>query len=121
MDKATILIVEDNAIVAFALQRALTHLGYNIIEPVDSGEEAVEIATAQRPDLVLMDVTLAGNMDGITAAENIRTKALMPVIYLTGNPYDERLKQSPCISKPVAEKELALLIEQVLKEESNGK
>lgn len=114
MARATILIVEDNAIVAFALQRALAHHGYNIAEPIDSGEAAIEAVINERPDLVLMDVTLAGNMDGITAAENIRNLALVPVIYLTGNPYDERLKHSPCISKPVAEKELTLLIEQIL-------
>lgn len=112
----TVLVVEDNAIVAFALKRALMRLGYNVTEPVDSGEEAIEAVAAQRPDLVLMDIALAGNMDGITAAENIRALASVPVIYLTGNPYNEHLKQFPCLSKPVAEKELALLIEQILKE-----
>lgn len=116
MEGKTVLVVEDNAIVAFALKRILMRLGYKVIEPVDSGEEAIKTVTVQRPDLVLMDIALAGSIDGITAAENIRAVASVPVIYLTGNPYDERLKQSPCLSKPVAEKELALLMEQTLRQ-----
>jgi len=119
MSESTILIVEDNAIVAFALQRILIHLGYKVLEPVDSGEQAIEAVVAHRPDLVLMDVGLAGNMDGITAYENIRATVPVPIIYLTGNAYDKRLKQAPCLSKPVAEKELAQLMERTLRQ-ANG-
>jgi len=111
-----ILIVEDNAIVAFALQRTLIRLGYTVIEPVASGDEAVRAAITQRPDLVLMDVSLSGDMDGVTAAENIQAVTPVPVIYLTGNSHDPRLKQTHCLSKPVAEQELIQMLKQVLRQ-----
>jgi CheY-like chemotaxis protein len=114
MSAETILIVEDNIIIAFALERMLTRLGYTVLEPVDSGEEAVAVFSARQPDLVLMDVGLAGAMDGILAAEQIRTLAPAPVIYLTGNSHDPRLKQAVCLSKPVVEKELLLLVNRLL-------
>jgi CheY-like chemotaxis protein len=116
MPGETILIVEDNAIVAFALQHTLTRLGYTVVDPVDSGEEAVASVAAQQLDLILMDVGLAGTIDGIAAAEQIQSIAPLPVIYLTGNIPDERIKQAPCLSKPVVEQELAAVIEQVLRQ-----
>lgn len=112
----TILIVEDNAIVAFSLQRVLTRMGYTVSELVDSGEEAVAAVVARRPDLVLMDVGLAGKIDGITAAEQIQSFAPLPVIYLTGNAHDERLRQAPCLPKPVIEQELAEMMKRVLRQ-----
>jgi CheY-like chemotaxis protein len=116
MPGETVLIVEDNAIVAFALQRTLTRLGYNVFDPVDSGEEAVTLAAARMPDLVLMDLGLAGSLDGITAAEKIQALAPVPVIYLTGNNHDPRLQKTFCLSKPVVEKELAQLMDQALRQ-----
>ena len=116
MSGETILIVEDNAIVAFALQRSLTRLGYRVLEPVDSGETAVSSALEQRPQLVLMDIGLEGEMDGVAAAEKILAQVPTIVIYLTGNNHDARLTKSLCLSKPVAEKDLVQLIEQVLRQ-----
>jgi CheY-like chemotaxis protein len=91
VENKTILIVEDDGILAVQLQNMLTKLGYNVLEPVATGEEAIAVVTAGRsylvspelaspdmalsglilPDLILMDIKLAGEMDGITAAAHI--------------------------------------------------
>ena len=78
-----ILVVEDEAIVAMALRGRLENLGYDAVGVVASGEEAIEKADELRPDLVLMDIRLSGAMDGIEAAELIRVRFDIPVVYLT--------------------------------------
>ena len=85
MGKATILIVEDEAIVAADLSSKLGQLGYAISGTTDRGEEAIAFARERRPDLVLMDIRLAGIMDGVEAAEIIRREFDLPVIYLTAH------------------------------------
>ncbi len=80
---ARILVVEDELIIAKGIQKRLQTLGYCVAGSASSGEEAVEKALRLLPDLVLMDINLQGSMDGVTAAELIRTKADMPVIFLT--------------------------------------
>ncbi len=80
---ARILVVEDELIIAKGIQKRLQALGYCVAGSASSGEEAVEKALRLLPDLVLMDINLQGAMDGVTAAELIRTKADMPVIFLT--------------------------------------
>jgi CheY-like chemotaxis protein len=116
MPGETVLIVEDNAIVAFALQRTLARLGYAVLEPVDSGEAAVAATAEHCPDLVLMDVGLPGAMDGVAAASQIQAIVPVPVIFLTGNHQDARLRQTLCLAKPVMENELAQLMEQALRQ-----
>ena len=69
MSKATALIVEDEVIVAADLANRLKVLGYDVIGMVESGEEAVFTACSLHPDLILMDIQLKGQMDGIEAAE----------------------------------------------------
>ncbi|NVN89301.1 MAG: PAS domain S-box protein [Desulfuromonadales bacterium] len=78
-----ILVVEDELIIARGIQKRLESMGYRVIDIVPTGEEAVSIAAMSRPDLILMDINLQGNMDGIEAAEAIRTQVDLPVIYLT--------------------------------------
>jgi CheY-like chemotaxis protein len=73
MDKAKIMVVEDERIVARDLARQLGDLGYDVVATAYSGEEAVEKVGEVHPDLVLMDIVLAGKMDGIQAAEKITT------------------------------------------------
>ena len=114
MSKASILIVEDNALIALALKRTLVRQGYSVLAIVDTGEAAVETATSQLLDLILMDIGLAGDMDGIAAAEHIRAFADVPVIFITGNTEDPRLKSTTWLPKPVAEWQLFQLVEQHL-------
>ena len=78
-----ILIVEDNIIIATDLQRRLIKLGYSVPVVVSSGEEAINKVKENNPDLVLMDINLYGEMDGIEAASKIHTFSDIPVIYLT--------------------------------------
>src|SRR3954468_24461113 len=87
-DKARILVVEDEAIVAADIQDRLTSLGYEVIGPVDNGAEAVQKAVELRPDVVLMDVMLKGEMMGTDAGSQIRDELRIPVIYLTANSND---------------------------------
>ena len=83
MSKANILIVEDESIVAKDIQQSLKKLGYNVVDVVSTGENAIVSATEKNPDLVLMDIMLKGSMSGIEAAQVIKEKLNIPVIFLT--------------------------------------
>lgn len=87
---AKILVVEDERITAEDIKRSLEKAGYNVPVIVSTGEDAVKFSEKYKPDLVLMDIVLEGNIDGIEAAETIRTKFDIPVIYLTA--YSDKLR-----------------------------
>jgi 1,2-diacylglycerol 3-beta-glucosyltransferase len=79
-----ILIVEDEAITALDLKYSLEELGYEIIDTVDTGQAAIDTAAEKTPDVVLMDIKLKGDMEGIEAAAVI-SQWHIPIIYLTAN------------------------------------
>ncbi len=79
-----VLIVEDEFLTARSLKLDLEDLGMNVLEPVAKGEEAVVIALEQSPDLILMDIRLAGGLDGIETAEQIVLKKRIPIVFMTG-------------------------------------
>ena len=81
----TILVVEDDAIVAEDIREALRDLGYEVVEVVRTGEEAVRSAGEHAPDLVLMDIRMPGPLDGVDAAHRIRDRTATPVVYLTAH------------------------------------
>ena len=81
--KVRILVVEDELIIAKGIEKRLKLLGYAVTDTVPSGEEAVAKAQETLPDLILMDINLQGGMDGITAADQIRSQVDIPVIFLT--------------------------------------
>ena len=83
MDKVQVLIVEDEAIVSMDLQYKLEAMGYSVPAVFSSGEEAVDAAPRLHPNVVLMDIRLSGEMDGIDAASLIRDQLDVPVVYLT--------------------------------------
>ena len=83
MASTKILITEDEGIVALDLQSTLEGMGYSVVAVASFGEEAIEKAEKTQPDLVLMDIMLAGDMDGVTAAEQIHDQLHIPVIFLT--------------------------------------
>jgi two-component system, cell cycle sensor histidine kinase and response regulator CckA len=85
MSKITILIVEDEVIVAENLHMKLEQLGYAVAGIAVKGEEAVEMALRLKPQLILMDIQLNGQEDGIHAAEMIRAQYDVPMIYLTAH------------------------------------
>ncbi len=85
MSVAQILVVEDESVAAIHIQRALKSLGYEVPAVFDTGEEAIVKAGEIQPNLVLMDIILKGKMDGVEAAELIRSRYDIPVIYLTAS------------------------------------
>lgn len=117
MVKAQILVVEDERIVAKDIVKSLQRLGYVVIASVASGEEAIKKVSEHQPDLVLMDIMLKGNMDGITATEQIKTSFDIPVIYLTAYADENTLERAKItepfgyILKPFDERDLHTTIE----------
>ncbi|MBK8023717.1 MAG: response regulator [Chloroflexi bacterium] len=91
---ARVLIVEDEAIVAMDIALRLIGLGYTVSDYVSTGEEALEQAESFRPDLVMMDIRLAGGMDGIETAERLRDRHGMPILFVTAYSDDEVLKRA---------------------------
>jgi len=83
------LIVEDESLIAEELTERLGRLGFSVIAAVDTAEEGIEIATRDRPDLVLMDIRLKGHKDGVQAAKEIRRQVDVPIVYVTA--YSDRL------------------------------
>jgi two-component system, response regulator PdtaR len=95
-----ILIVEDEAISAMALEKLLQNLGCVVVGIVATGENAVAIAKAEKPDIIAMDIRLAGKMDGVDAATLITSELGIPIIFMTG--YDDGAIKARAISlKPL--------------------
>ncbi|HOK03590.1 MAG TPA: PAS domain S-box protein, partial [Spirochaetota bacterium] len=112
-----VLIVEDQIIIALNLEQVLTQLGYRVAGIVTTGEESIEFVRREAPDIVLMDIMLAGELDGISAAEIIRKNFEVPIIYLTahtdGNSLGRANLTGPYgyIVKPIDERDLYTSIE----------
>ena len=117
MAKARILVVEDEIIVAQDIQMTLTQLGYEVCATVISGEAALACLDETRPDLVLMDIHLAGKLDGVATAERIRQRMQIPIIYLTAHSDEATLQRANItepygyILKPFEERELSIAID----------
>ena len=120
MEKAQILVVEDEEIVAEDIKDSLESLGYAVSGIVSCGKEAIEKAGETHPDLVLMDIMLEGDMDGVEAAGQLGDRFNIPVVYLTAYADEdtlERAKRSEpfgYILKPFEERELHATIETAL-------
>jgi CheY-like chemotaxis protein len=117
MSSPKIMVVEDEVIVAMELQSRLTAMGYDVTGVVGRGEDAVEKVQEMAPDLLLMDVTLAGRMDGIEAAKRIHETHDIPVVYLTAHSDDQTLARAKgstplgYLVKPFHESDLRTTIE----------
>jgi CheY-like chemotaxis protein len=117
MAKGRILIVEDEHIVAMGIKRMLKGLGYTVTGVASSGEDAISKAESTFPDLVLMDIMLKGELDGVEAAKAIKERFDVPVVYLTAysdSKILERVKKTGpfgYIVKPFDEKDLYSNIE----------
>ncbi len=113
---AGIMIVEDEALIADDIAETLMQMGYRITSVLSSGEEAVNRAREERPDLVIMDIMLRDKMDGIETAGQLRSELKIPVIYLTAYADDEILERAKItepyayIIKPFEERELHISI-----------
>lgn len=80
-----VLIVEDDMIIAMVLERMIVKLNHIVLDKVLEGKQAIRCANEHDPDLILMDIQLKDDVDGITAMEEIRKNSEVPVIYITGN------------------------------------
>jgi len=120
MKTARILIVEDEAVTVAALRRELTFLGYQVAGIADNAEDSFRIAEKEKPDLVLMDITLAGKLDGVAAATAIRGSLGLPVVFLTAHADDATMKRAMLagpfgyLLKPFGRLELKAAIEVAL-------
>jgi PAS domain S-box-containing protein len=118
--RVRILVVEDEVIVAQNIQYALQDLGYDVSAIALSGDEAVERVAELQPDLVLMDIKLQGEMSGVEAAERIRSRFDIPVIFVTAYADDQTLQRAKVaepygyVLKPFDERELRSTIEMAL-------
>lgn len=116
-NKPHIMIVEDEGITALGIRHSLEDLGYAVTRICQSGEEAVQYALQDGPDLILMDITLNGEMDGTEAARKIRSSRKIPVVYLTAhtdNAIFQKAKNTEpfgYIVKPFDDRELKIAIE----------
>ncbi len=117
MAKARILVVEDDRIVAKDIQESLEVQGYTVFKTVPSGEAAIEVAKEDKPDLILMDIKLKGEMNGTEAAEQIKQEFNIPIIYLTAYSDDDVLGKAKItepfgyLIKPFDDRELNTTIE----------
>ncbi|MAX81533.1 MAG: response regulator [Crocinitomicaceae bacterium] len=114
------MIVEDELIIAMINQRMMEDLGFEILSIATSGTEAIDIVKDNSPDLILMDIMIEGEIDGIQTMENIRSFSNVPVIYLTGNSdvrnknRAERTSFIDFLVKPVSKNELKKSVQKLV-------
>jgi len=96
-----VLIVEDEIINAMALADAIPVWGCRVVDMVTSGEDAIRVAEAQRPDVVLMDISIHGSIDGLAAAREIIGRLGIPVVFMTGYDDEDTIKAAKDL-EPVA-------------------
>ena len=115
----TILLVEDEALIALSLKMGLERAGCMVDQILATGEAAIERVEQVVPDIVLMDIRLAGAMSGIEAARQIRKQHPIPIIFMTGfardmyDQYSDELKPSILVNKPVSAPVLKQMIDRI--------
>ncbi len=121
MTGETIQIVEDDGLIALHIAETLENAGYQIVEPVCSGEMVLKtLEKSPNPDLILMDIGLAGSIDGIETARRIRQQYDIPILFLTAYPNIAKIEELKSVSfcgylnKPYLENELLTAIENCL-------
>ncbi|MGM4887248.1 sensor histidine kinase [Tardiphaga sp. 20_F10_N6_6] len=118
--RARVMVVEDDRIVARDISEQLGRIGHSVIGVTARGEAAVELAISNRPDLVLMDIRLEGDIDGIDAARQIRGRCQIPVVFLTAYADDETVRRASqaepfgYLLKPFEDLQLRTVIEMAL-------
>jgi 1,2-diacylglycerol 3-beta-glucosyltransferase len=117
MNKATVLIVEDEKDVAYIMTHTVNRLGFSVVGTENTGEKAIKAVKELKPDVVLMDIKLSGKMDGIETAEYISKNNKIPVIYVTALTDQKTLERVAVsapygyILKPFRDDELRTVIE----------
>ncbi|HEY9623613.1 MAG TPA: response regulator [Crinalium sp.] len=120
MTHARILIVEDESILALDLEEILENLGYAVLGIATNAASAIELVCQSQPDLILMDVGIPGDMDGLEAANEIWNRFKLPVVFLTASVDEKTLKRIKmssaygCVSKPFRLEELSIALQAAL-------
>jgi len=120
-DVPSVLVVEDEAVVAMDIAGQLCDMGYRVCGCVDNGRDAIVRSRAERPDMVLMDVVLKGDMDGIAAAATIGAELQIPILFLTAYSDDQTVERAAgampygYLTKPFQGSELRAVIEVALR------
>lgn len=120
MKQKRVLIVEDEFIIAFELQSMIQKLGYEVISIVDSGQKAIEMVETERPDIILMDIRIKGDLDGIDTAGIIKSKFNAPIIFSSAYLDEDKFERAKItlpygyILKPVQERDLKITLEMAL-------
>ncbi len=112
-----VLVVEDEAIIALEIEARLTAMGYEVLDCVASGEEALEIVNSSLPDVILMDINIQGKLDGVMLAKTIREHYSIPCIFLTAYSDDLTIKRAAgsnplgYLTKPFSDREVHAAIQ----------
>jgi CheY-like chemotaxis protein len=123
-DKSTvpkILLVEDEAVTALAMNTALNNMGFLTCQPAATGRKALERMAVEKPDVIVMDINLTGDMDGIETARRMQELGQTAIIFITGFSYNNLLKRARALNpaaifiKPVRLQDLKNAIEAVVK------
>lgn len=115
--RTKVLIVEDELIIAANLQLAFQNLGMDVLDPVVMGQEAVQVAIKEQPDIIFMDIRLVGTMDGIEAATKIHSLKNIPVVFMSGYATEYMMERAQkahpidFLEKPVDIKKIKTIID----------
>jgi CheY-like chemotaxis protein len=124
--KGSVLIVEDDMLLSMVEERLIKKLGYDVVAKVTKGSEAVDKVENLNPDIIIMDINIKGEMDGIETMQTIRKKSDVPVIYLSGSGdrYSyERAKKTgftDYLTKPVTGDDLEEPLQTALQQKKAG-
>lgn len=114
------IIVEDNLILSLLYENYLKEMVFKTVGEISSGEKAVELVQKYVPDIVIMDIMLEGEMDGIQAAEEIRKFSKAPIVFITGNSdmvhleKAKKIENTKFLRKPISEDKLKKAVDYLL-------
>jgi DNA-binding NarL/FixJ family response regulator len=117
MPKKNVVIVEDEALIALDLEMIMESMNFNVVGISDNGDEALDMIATRHPDLILLDINIKGQKDGIELAEIIRTKTKKPFVFITSYADKDTLERAKhtlpygYILKPFSDAELKATIE----------
>lgn len=124
--KGTVVIVEDDMLLSLVETRMIEKLGYQVVGTAVSGEDAIQQVEQKKPDIVVMDISLKGKLDGIETMEEIRKFSDVPVIYLSGNSDQNSIIRASktgyidFLVKPVTPDELAEPLREACKQDQGS-
>jgi|GEM_PF-216648 len=123
--KGTVIIVEDDMLLAIVEERIVEKIGFKVVAKASSGEDAIKKIKEHQPDVVLMDVSINGDIDGIEAVSRIRSFSTVPVIYISGNSDNKHLVRAKktgfvdYLVKPITHSDMVLPLEKSMKKGSH--